>query len=57
VSAQGYAYWERRMARDTETEALEQKSKSDENAKWNTQQMLASAMPNGSARVIDSRRM
>jgi hypothetical protein len=45
------------LARDKETEALEQKSKSASDALWRTQQILASVMPNGSGRIIDWRRM
>ena len=52
MSSQGYAYWERRMARDRETEVLEQKSKRDEEAKWNTQALLASVVPSGSDRIM-----
>jgi hypothetical protein len=50
MSAQGTAYWERRMAMacDKETEKLEQKSKAASDALWRTQQMLASVMPNNS---------
>jgi hypothetical protein len=55
MSRQGYAYWEHRMARDKETERLELKSRRDEEAKWNTQTMLASVMPNNSGRIIDWR--
>jgi hypothetical protein len=40
-----------------EAERLELKAKRDEAAKWNTQQMLASVMPNTSGRIIDWRRM
>ena len=56
MSSQGYAYWER-IARDKEAEAAEQKSKAAENAKWRTQQMLQSAMPSSSDRVIDWRKL
>jgi hypothetical protein len=57
MSSQGYEYWERRIIRDRETEALEQRSKSAEDAKWRVQTMLASVMPSSSDRVIDWRRM
>ena len=56
MSSQG-SYWERRMARDRETEVLEQKLKRDEEAKWNTQALLASVMPSGSDRIIDWRQL
>ena len=57
MSAQGYEYWRRRLGGSKEIEALELKARRDEEAKWNTQQMLASAMPNVSDRIIDWRRM
>jgi hypothetical protein len=56
MSAQGTAFWEKRLGDNKEVEALEQKTKRDEAAKWNTQQMLASVMPNNSGRIIDWRR-
>jgi hypothetical protein len=57
MSSQGYAYWQRRLSDSKEIDRLEQKSRRDEEAKWNTQQMLASIMPSGSDRIIDWRRM
>jgi hypothetical protein len=57
MSSQGTAYWERRLSDNKKAERLEQKSKAAENAKWRTQTMLACAIPSGSDRVIDWRRM
>ena len=61
MSAQGTAYWERRLGLDKEAEkTVEQKSKADanaENTKWRTQTMLQSVMPNNSGRIIDWRKL
>ena len=57
MSSQGDEYWQRRLSDSKEIERLEQKARRDEEAKWNTQQMLASVMPSGSDRIIDWRRM
>jgi hypothetical protein len=57
MSSQGYAYWERRLSNSKEVERLERQARRDEEAKWNTQMMLASVIPSGSDRIIDWRRM
>jgi hypothetical protein len=57
MSSQGYEFWQRRLSDSKEIERLEQKARRDEEAKWNTQQLLASIMPNNSGRIIDWRRM
>ena len=57
MSAQGIAYWERRLSDDEEAKRLEQKSKAASDALWRTQQMMQSVMPSGSDRIIDWRRM
>jgi hypothetical protein len=57
MSSQGYAYWERRLSNSKEVERLERQARRDEEAKWNTQMMLASVIPSGSDRIIDWRRI